>query len=104
MWPSSSRVGASVEIVVGVVVMPVGSSWLRCCSLLRCSSSLRGSSWLRCGPNRVEDLLVAGAAAEVARESLADLVIRRARRVIEQVDGGDDQARRAEPALHGSGS
>ena len=55
------------------------------------------------GPNRVEDLLVAGAAAEVAGERLADLVVRRARRVVEQVDGGDDQARRAEPALHGSG-
>ena len=55
------------------------------------------------GPHRVEDLLVAGAAAEVAREGLADLVVRRARRVIEQVDGGDDQAGRAEPALHGAG-
>ena len=53
-------------------------------------------------PHRVEDLRVARAAAEVARERLADLVVRRVRRPRQQVDGGDDEARRAEAALHGA--
>ena len=41
----------------------------------------------------IEDLLVAGAAAQVARERLPDLVVRGARVVVEQVDGRNDQAR-----------
>ena len=36
-------------------------------------------------------------------ERLADLVVGRARGVLEQVDRRDDQARRAEAALHGAG-
>ena len=53
--------------------------------------------------NGVEDLRVAGAAAEVAGERLADLVVVRARRSPQQVDRGHDQSRRAEAALHGAG-
>ncbi len=53
-------------------------------------------------PHGVEDLRVAGAAAEVAGERLADLVVRRARGAPEQIDGRDDEARRAEAALHGA--
>ena len=51
-------------------------------------------------PDRVEDLRVAGAAAEVAGELLADLVVPRARHALEQRRGRDDEARRAEAALH----
>ena len=51
-------------------------------------------------PDRVEDLHVAGAAAEVARQRLADLVVARLRAVLEQVGRRDDEARRAEAALH----
>ena len=54
-------------------------------------------------PDRVEDLLVAGAAAEVARERLADLGLGRAGVAREQFVGGDDQPGCAEPALHGAG-
>src|SRR4029077_13640540 len=50
----------------------------------------------------IEDLLVAGAAAQVARERLPDLVVRGARIVVEQVDGRNAPAPSAEPALHGS--
>ena len=54
-------------------------------------------------PHRVEDLLVARAAAQVAGERLADLGVGRARRARQQVVRGDDQPRRAEAALHGAG-
>ena len=51
----------------------------------------------------VEDLRVAGAAAEVAGERLAHLVVARVRDAVEQVGGGDDEPRRAEAALHRAG-
>src|SRR5581483_8041266 len=54
-------------------------------------------------PHGVDDLHVARAAAEVAGERLADLVVRRARVAAQQVDGRDDEAGRAEAALHGAG-
>ena len=50
-------------------------------------------------PDRVEDLLVARAAAEVAGQRLADLVVGRARHAGEQVGGRDDEPGRAEAAL-----
>ena len=65
----------------------------------------RAGSWLvtRAGnggqANRGEDLLVAGAAAEVAGERLADLVVARVRRSREEVGGGDDESGGAEAAL-----
>src|SRR5579862_4672125 len=49
-----------------------------------------------------EDLRVAGTAAEVAGERLADRLVARAREALEQVGHGDDQTRRAEAALHGA--
>src|SRR4051794_11556216 len=48
----------------------------------------------------VEDLLVPRAAAQVPGERLADLVVGRLRDPPEQIDGGDDEARGAEAALH----
>ena len=51
----------------------------------------------------VEDLLVPGAAAEVPRERLADLVVVRIWNAAEQVGRRHDEARRAEPALHRAG-
>ena len=53
-------------------------------------------------PHGVEDLRVAGAAAEVARERLADLVVGRVRDAPQQVGGRDDEPGRAEAALHGA--
>ena len=53
-------------------------------------------------PDGVEDLLIAGAAAEVARERLADLVVARIRAAGEQVRRRDDEPRRAEAALDGA--
>ncbi len=62
-----------------------------------------GSAW-SCSSGRrlvdgVEDLLVPGAAAEVARQRLADLVVARIRDAAQEVGRGDDEAGRAEPAL-----
>src|SRR5207302_1851682 len=57
---------------------------------------------LRGEPHRVEDLRVAGAAAEVAGERLADLVFARVGDALEQRGRGNDEPGRAEPALHRS--
>ena len=46
-----------------------------------------------------DDVLVAGAAAEVALDALADLVVGRVRVVVHQVDRGHDHPGRAEAAL-----
>src|SRR5262249_17469872 len=51
----------------------------------------------------VEDLLVAGAAAEIPRQRLADLVVGRIRRPAEERRGRDDEPGGAEAALHGAG-
>src|SRR3712207_3381816 len=53
--------------------------------------------------DRVEYLLVAGAAAEVAGQCLPDLGVGRVRIAPEQVVGGNYKPWRAEPALHPSG-
>ncbi len=50
-----------------------------------------------------EDAAVARAAAEVARERLADVVVGRIGLARQQRRGGDDQAGSAEAALHGAG-
>src|SRR5207249_2196466 len=52
------------------------------------------------GPlDRLHDVVVAGAAAEVALELVADLLFRRLRIALEQLVGGHDHTRRAEAAL-----
>ena len=53
--------------------------------------------------HRVEDLLVPGAAAEIPRERLADLVVRGVGNAPEEIVGRDHEARGAEAALHGAG-
>src|SRR5262249_10183018 len=64
------------------------------------SRSSSSSRRLRGQPHRVEDLLVARAAADVARERLADLVVRRARVGRQQVGRGGGETRWAKAALH----
>src|SRR5258706_15708592 len=62
----------------------------------------RGRSWrhpMGGQVHRVDDLCVTGAAADVARQGLANLDIRRPRHPRKQVVRGHDQARRAEAAL-----
>src|SRR5947207_13464431 len=49
--------------------------------------------------NGADDLVVAGAAAEVAGEPVADLAFRRIRTARQQGLGGDQHPRRAVPAL-----
>src|SRR4029077_7101288 len=49
--------------------------------------------------NRVDDVLVAGAATEIAGDAFTYLALRRRRRVVEQPDGRHDHARRAVAAL-----
>ena len=51
----------------------------------------------------LEDAAVAGAAAEVAGQRLPDLELVGVGLPLEQVVDGDDEAGRAEPALHGAG-
>src|SRR6185295_15833498 len=51
------------------------------------------------GLNGVDDVLVAGAAAEVALDTLADLALRWPGVLVQQVDGRHDDARRAVTAL-----
>src|ERR1043166_3471569 len=65
-------------------------------------SSLRPSAFilaLHGADDRVEDFHVAGAAAEIAGESLADVGLGRARRTFEEADGGEHHAGRADAAL-----
>src|SRR5438876_521512 len=52
--------------------------------------------------HRVHDLFVARAAAEVARERLADVRVGRARVALEQLVGRDQEAGGAEAALDGA--
>src|SRR5437588_11700185 len=59
------------------------------------SASHLGSGLL----DRANDLVVAGAAAEIARQPPANLFLGGVRILIEQRLGRDDEARRAEPAL-----
>src|SRR5262245_2122680 len=61
---------------------------------MRAWSPLRGGAL-----NRVDDVLVARAAAEIPRDALADLAFGRRGVVGEQRDGGHDHARRAVAAL-----
>ena len=51
------------------------------------------------GQHRLDDVVVAGAAAEVARERLADLLLGRRRVALQQVGRSHDHARRAVAAL-----
>src|SRR5437588_2354755 len=51
----------------------------------------------------LEDLPVAGAAADVPRQRLADLGIARLGVALKERIRGDDEPRRAEPALHRAG-
>src|SRR5690242_19533507 len=52
------------------------------------------------GPeHRLDDVLVAGAAAQVARQRPADLFLARVRVLVEQLLGGQHHPRRAEAAL-----
>src|SRR4051795_11247886 len=62
------------------------------------------SAWSRARrhPDRVEDLRVPRAPAEIAAQGLPDLVVRRVRHVRQQIHGRHDQPRCAEPALHGA--
>src|SRR5215831_15471718 len=50
-------------------------------------------------PHRIEDLLVTGAAAKVARERLSNVVLRGLRLPAQKIDGGHHEARRTEAAL-----
>src|SRR5678815_5410244 len=86
-WPSGRMVRVPTIAcewsgeVVGVGVM--GSA-----------SHFRGS-----GHHRFHDLVVPGAPAEIAREPVADLGLRRLDIALEQRLRGDEDARRADPAL-----
>src|SRR4051812_34824989 len=76
--------------------------------ILISSSAVTISAPIRRGPSlhlprseqhRLHDVLVTGAAAQVARQRPADLVLAGVGRLVEQGLGGQHHARRAEPAL-----
>src|SRR5712664_689391 len=67
---------------------------------LRFAAGRRRGSPARREADRVEDLLVAGTAAQVPGAGLADLGGGGLRSPAQQVIRGDDQARRAETTLH----
>src|SRR5512135_388264 len=73
------------------------------CPILRTLASLRAASFiallLRGGAHRLDNLHVARAAAEVARERRAHVVFGRMRIAPQQSFGGHDHPRRAETAL-----
>ena len=64
-------------------------------------SRLLRSALLGCEQHSLNDALVAGAAADVARKDVSDLRLGRAGVLLEQSDCRHDEARCAEPALEG---
>src|SRR5438309_25479 len=89
--PVISR-GSSVRLILSPTI------------LLMSNSSRRGSrrllSHLRSGIlDRADDVLVSGAAAEIPFQGMADFRISRIRVALEELVGGHNHARRAEPAL-----
>src|SRR5215207_4790209 len=68
------------------------------------TSRWRRARWRspRCLKDGCDDPLVAGAATEVPGEALAHVLLGRLGDAAQQVPGGDEQPRGAEPALHGT--
>src|SRR3984957_9130588 len=65
-----------------------------------CDMVLALRSELLSGPeHRLDDVRVARAAAQVARQRPADVLLGRVRVLVQQLAGGHHHARRAEPAL-----
>src|SRR2546422_6207802 len=62
-----------------------------------------GPPALRGDLHRVNDLLIARAPAQVARQRFADRLLAGRGVVLQQIRGRHDQSRRAEPALHRTG-
>ena len=60
---------------------------------------LPANSFVSSIAHRAHDILVAGAAAEVALKAMADLIIARVGVLLQQVDSRHDHARRAVTAL-----
>ena len=56
--------------------------------------SLAAANWIA-----ADDVLIAGAAAQISRNAHADFIVRRVRDLLQQPVGTDDHARRAEAAL-----
>src|SRR5215208_2698749 len=76
--------------------MTGGSSTLA----MRSAPGGRGGGGVLGGPaDRLDDVRVAGAAADLARDRLADRGVRRVRVLVEQRARGEHHARRAEAAL-----
>src|ERR1051326_1539812 len=55
----------------------------------------------RCGLDGIDDVLIAGAAADIAFDAVADLVVSRIGIALDDLFGGHDHARSAEAALGG---
>ena len=96
--PRPAMRGPSVRIQPSACSVPAASTVATAHPSIR-TPLAHPSSASRGEPHGVEDLLVAGAAAEVARQGLADLGVARGGRAPQQVLGRHDQARRAEAAL-----
>src|SRR6185369_5145705 len=101
--PASRAIGTAITIpnlipnlIQGRMRAPPLPSRLRAA---RAARSLRSSHDPGRLGDRLYDEMVAGAAAEVARKHLADLLVARRRGVAEEGLGGEDDARRAKATL-----
>src|SRR5918997_1965193 len=92
-WPVTSA-GSSLRGTPPPTYL--SGAWVTPYSLLRRRAALHLPGSLLHG---LDDVLVAGAAAEVALQVLPDLLLRGVRVLLEEADGGHDHARRAVTAL-----
>src|SRR3990172_913007 len=106
-WSSLRRTGAPIPVVAATGFPPVAVSFcLRAAALGSAPGSglfggLAHAAHIGGGCfHGGDDVVVAGAAAQVALEPLADgVVVELAARALHEVDGGHDHARGAEAAL-----
>ena len=73
--------------------------WIRWSGWIRLAAALRGGELLRRRLHGLDDVLVAGAAAQVAGDAVADLLLARVRVLLEQPVGARHHAGRAVAAL-----
>src|SRR5215467_7103582 len=93
---SLRRTAAPMPVAFPGTSLPIPSA--SACAAAACGASTRHG--LGTGRDRLDDVVVAGAAAEIALEFLADgLLVEVVALAVDDVDRGHDHARRAEAAL-----
>src|SRR3954451_20728905 len=106
LWPPA-RILASPPLSARRLIASssvAGATYSNCAGYIPVSPPCDGSGglaghFLRGVLDRLDDVLVAGAAAEVALDAAPDLLLARRGIVLEEIDASHDHARRAEAAL-----